>query len=78
LGVCETEIETAMIKRLMVTRGEEFTISLKANEAKEGCDALAKEIYAKVCVCLKYTRQHPLNIHFITSTLLHIFLFQGL
>lgn len=78
LGVCETEIETAMIKRLMVTRGEEFTISLKANEAKEGCDALAKEIYAKVCVCLKYTRLHPLNIHFITSTLLHIFLFQGL
>ena len=49
LGVSETDIETSMIKRFMVTRGEEFTISLKANEAKDGCDALAKEIYARVC-----------------------------
>jgi myosin-5 len=50
LGVSETDIETSMIKRFMVTRGEEFTISLKANEAKDGCDALAKEIYARVSV----------------------------
>lgn len=48
LGVSEAEIETSMIKRFMVTRGEEFTISLKANEAKDGCDALAKEIYSRV------------------------------
>jgi myosin heavy subunit len=49
LGVSEGDIETSMIKRFMVTRSEEFTISLKANEAKDGCDALAKEIYARVC-----------------------------
>ncbi|KAL7508418.1 hypothetical protein ACHAXN_005483 [Cyclotella atomus] len=48
LGVSEGDIETSMIKRFMVTRSEEFTISLKANEAKDGCDALAKEIYARV------------------------------
>jgi len=30
--------------RFMVTRGEEFTIFLKPNEAKDGCDALAKEV----------------------------------
>ena len=48
LGVSEADIKTSMIKRFMVTRGEEFTISLKANEAKDGCDALAKEIYSRV------------------------------
>jgi len=48
MGVPESEIETAMTKRFMITRGEEFTISLKDTEARDGCDALAKEIYARV------------------------------
>lgn len=54
LGVSEADIETSMIKRFMVTRGEEFTISLKANEAKDSCDALAKEIYARVRTYLSF------------------------
>ncbi len=44
LGVPAAEIETALTTRFMVTRGEEFTIFLKPNEAKDGCDALAKEV----------------------------------
>ena len=48
MGVSEAEIETAMTKRFMITRGEEFTISLKPSEARDGCDALAKEVYARL------------------------------
>ena len=44
LGVSTSEIEIALTTRFMVTRGEEFTIFLKPNEAKDGCDALAKEV----------------------------------
>lgn len=44
LGVPAVEIESALTTRSMVTRGEEFTIFLKPNEAKDGCDALAKEV----------------------------------
>mmetsp|Transcript_30439 Transcript_30439/g.61074 ORF Transcript_30439/g.61074 Transcript_30439/m.61074 type:complete len:1725 (+) Transcript_30439:85-5259(+) len=48
MGVSEQEIESAMTKRSFSMRGEEVTIALKDNEAKDGCDALAKEIYARV------------------------------
>ena len=48
MGVSSSEINTALTKRFMNTRGEEFTIFLKPNEARDGCDALAKEIYARV------------------------------
>ena len=44
MGVPTDEIETALTKRFMTTRGEEFTIFLKPNEARDGCDALAKEV----------------------------------
>ena len=44
MGVSKSEIETALTKRFMNTRGEEFTIFLKPNEARDGCDALAKEV----------------------------------
>ena len=44
LGVSKADIETALTKRFMTTRGEEFTIMLKPNEARDGCDALAKEV----------------------------------
>ena len=48
LGVSTSTIETALTKRFMITRGEEFTIFLTPNEARDGCDALAKEIYARI------------------------------
>eukprot|EP00581_Thalassiosira_minuscula_P009908 CAMPEP_0183708778 /NCGR_PEP_ID=MMETSP0737-20130205/4981_1 /TAXON_ID=385413 /ORGANISM="Thalassiosira miniscula, Strain CCMP1093" /LENGTH=1321 /DNA_ID=CAMNT_0025936715 /DNA_START=22 /DNA_END=3987 /DNA_ORIENTATION=- len=48
MGVPAADIETALTMRFMNTRGEEFTIFLKENEARDGCDALAKEIYARV------------------------------
>ena len=44
MGVPEQEIESAMTKRSFSMRGEEVTIALKDNEAKDGCDALAKEV----------------------------------
>jgi myosin heavy subunit len=47
MGVSKSEIETALTKRFMNTRGEEFTIFLKPNEARDGCDALAKEVSGK-------------------------------
>ncbi|KAL9191102.1 hypothetical protein ACHAXT_000808 [Thalassiosira profunda] len=48
IGVSSADIEAALTKRFMTTRGEEFTIYLSANGAKDGRDALAKEIYARV------------------------------
>lgn len=44
MGVPEQEIESAMTKRSFSMRGEQVTIALKDNEAKDGCDALAKEV----------------------------------
>ena len=44
IGVPGEDIETALTKRSFSMRGEEVTISLKDNEAKDGCDALAKEV----------------------------------
>ena len=44
MGVSAVLIEMALTKRFMTTRGEEFTIFLKENEARDGCDALAKEV----------------------------------
>lgn len=44
IGVAGEDIETALTKRSFSMRGEEVTISLKDNEAKDGCDALAKEV----------------------------------
>ncbi len=44
MGVPEEEIESAMTKRSFSMRGEQVTIALKDNEAKDGCDALAKEV----------------------------------
>eukprot|EP00804_Cyclotella_cryptica_P008849 CCRYP_013082-RA/>CCRYP_013082-RA protein AED:0.07 eAED:0.07 QI:484/1/1/1/0.91/0.92/13/136/1750 len=82
LGVPEADIETAMTKRFMVTRGEEFTISLKANEAKDGCDALAKEIYARVFDYLVkkinvYTEPPGTHAEYGTISLLDIFGFES-
>ncbi len=44
MGVSENEIESAMTKKSFSMRGEQVTIALKDNEAKDGCDALAKEV----------------------------------
>ena len=53
MGVATEEIETALTKRFMTTRGEEFTIFLKPNEARDGCDALSKEV-SQVFMCCSY------------------------
>jgi myosin-5 len=44
MGVSEDEIENAITKKSFIMRGEQVTIALKDNEAKDGCDALAKEV----------------------------------
>ena len=44
MGVPKDDIEAALTRRVMNTRGEEFTIFLKESDAKDGCDALAKEV----------------------------------
>ena len=44
MGVSEEEIESALTKKSFSMRGEQVTIALKDNEAKDGCDALAKEV----------------------------------
>jgi myosin-5 len=48
MGVSSSKINASLTKRFMNTRGEEFTIFLKPNEARDRCNALAKEIYARV------------------------------
>ena len=58
LGVPAAEIETAWTTRLMITRGEEFTIFLKPNEAKDGCDALAKEVGVSAAQPLGVQREY--------------------
>ena len=68
MGVSEDEIESAMTKRSFIMRGEQVTIALKDNEAKDGCDALAKEVSLSgyfiiaqfLCLpsCLKSCRLH--------------------
>ena len=47
LGVNVTRLESAILIRTMKARNEEFKVPLKVNQAKESCDALAKEIYAQ-------------------------------
>jgi hypothetical protein len=70
MGVSKSEIETALTKRFMNTRGEEFTIFLKPNEARDGCDALAKEVSEKkctgcfiLCICFEIRRNFFVLIH---------------
>lgn len=47
MGVEEVTITKALTERTVRARNEEFTVPLKADQAKDSTDALAKEIYAK-------------------------------
>lgn len=44
MGVPSSEIEDALTKRVISARGEEFTVFSKESEARDGRDALAKEV----------------------------------
>ena len=48
MGVPSNSIESALTKRAMEARGETFAVSLTPAIAKDGCDALAKELYARL------------------------------
>eukprot|EP00978_Attheya_sp_CCMP212_P014677 scaffold37517_cov46-Attheya_sp.AAC.1 len=48
MGLTPVEIQVAMTCRIMKTRYDECVVNLRPHLAKEGCDALAKEIYARV------------------------------
>lgn len=48
LGVSETQCELAFTERTMKTRNEVYKVPLKQDQAKEACDAFAKEVYGKV------------------------------
>lgn len=52
IGVSEGELELSMTERTMITRGETFKVPLKPPDAKDACDAFAKEIYAKTFLWL--------------------------
>jgi myosin-5 len=53
LGIdCENKFEISMTTRVMRTANDKCFVKLCPSAAKGGCDALAKEIYANVSVCL--------------------------
>jgi len=45
-------MELAFTERTMVTRGEEYKVPLSFHQAKDGCDAFGKEIYARAFLWL--------------------------
>ncbi len=48
INCTEAKLEAALTTRVMEARGESFFANLTPNAAKDGCDALAKEIYARI------------------------------
>jgi myosin-5 len=52
IGIPAADLELAFVERTMITRGETFKVPLKADGAKDSCDAFAKEIYSKVFLWL--------------------------
>jgi myosin heavy subunit len=48
MGVETATLESALVTRNMEARGESFAVSLNPSAAKDGCDALAKELYAQI------------------------------
>jgi myosin V len=51
-GVPAKEMEKSLTERTMITRGEVFKVPLKNLDAKDSCDAFAKEIYSKIFLWL--------------------------
>lgn len=52
MGVSPENLLTALTIRTITDRNEEFKVPLIASDAKESCDAFAKEIYAKTFLWL--------------------------
>ena len=52
IGIPPDIMSLAFTERTMKTRGEEYKVPLKEVVAKEGCDAFAKEIYARTFLWL--------------------------
>jgi myosin-5 len=52
MGVSEEDLLAALTIRTMRARNEEFKVPLNAVQAKDSCDAFAKEIYAKTFLWL--------------------------
>lgn len=55
MGVEEDVILKAVTQRTITARNEQYKVPLKADKAKDSCDALAKEIYAKAFLWLVRT-----------------------
>lgn len=47
-GCTPEKLKVALTTRIMEARGESFSAQLTPNAAKDGCDALAKEMYARI------------------------------
>lgn len=52
IGIPSNDMIHALTERTMTTRGEVFKVPLKPDQAKDSCDAFAKEIYSKLFLWL--------------------------
>jgi len=88
MGVESEMLEAAFLIRTMRARNEEFKVPLNVTQAKDSCDAFAKEIYAKAflwlvrCIndatCAENNYQGtPVSSNFGTIGLLDIFGFES-
>jgi myosin-5 len=82
MGIPEEVLESCMTIRLIKTGYDEVNVQLRPSAAKEACDALAKEIYAKIFDVLvrkinEYTRAEAHERHeYGLISLLDIFGFE--
>ena len=88
MGVDAEALESAFLIRTMRARNEEFKVPLNATQARDSCDAFAKEIYAKTFLWLvrcindatcaeKNYQSTPASPNFGTIGLLDIFGFES-
>lgn len=89
MGIQESDLYDAFTQRTMVTKGETFRVPLRAEAAKQSCDALAKELYSntfswlveninnRTCAKMNYPVK-PENGPFGLCGLLDIFGFEDL
>ncbi|CAB9520500.1 Unconventional myosin [Seminavis robusta] len=52
MGISQEDLTAALTKRTFLARGELMTVLLKADQAKDSCHALAKEIYGQAFLWL--------------------------
>ena len=92
MGIPRKDVTKAMTMRTNTIYGEEVVVKLNPTDAKDGCDALAKEIYSLifgilVCRINKFTSPNNIQMHggmpfypgstFGTISLLDIFGFES-